>query len=171
MLFTGSSINPTTTSPYFSPLKTLWHKSNRTHLGVGTCFKILKRYLPYLLVKAIFEAVEGGPCNLQSRDLVKLSVGAGDPMHSSRHQWKKQGRREGPYKLRIVNYEQCCGSVTFLVLIRIRGSVPLTYGSGSGSCSFRHWLSRANKKLVLLSRCPQPKIGFVVAYYFQNVFF
>ncbi len=58
-----------------------------------------------------------------------------------------------------------------LVLIRIRGSVQLTYGSGSGSCSFRHWLSRANKKLVLLSRGPQPKLGFVVAYYFQNVFF
>ncbi len=37
-----------------------------------------------------------------------------------------------------------------LVRIRIRGSVPLTNGSrsssGSGSCSFRHWLSRRQQK-------------------------
>ncbi len=28
------------------------------------------------------------------------------------------------------------------ILIRIHGSVPLTYGSGSGSCRFRQWLPR-----------------------------
>ncbi len=34
-----------------------------------------------------------------------------------------------------------------LVRIRIRGSVPLTCGSGSRSCSFREWLSRCQQKL------------------------
>ncbi len=38
--------------------------------------------------------------------------------------------------------------------IRIRGSMPLTNGSGSGSCYFRHWPSRGqqktNKKKVFL---------------------
>jgi hypothetical protein len=37
-----------------------------------------------------------------------------------------------------------------LVRIRIRGSMPLTngYGSGSGSCYFSHWPQDANKKLI-----------------------
>ena len=39
-------------------------------------------------------------------------------------------------------------SVIFLVRIRIHESVPLTNGSGSGSCSFRHWLSRCLQKKV-----------------------
>jgi hypothetical protein len=34
--------------------------------------------------------------------------------------------------------KQCCGSMTFWGRIRIRGSMPLTNGSGSGSCFFRH---------------------------------
>jgi hypothetical protein len=29
--------------------------------------------------------------------------------------------------------------------IQIRGSVPLTFGSGSGSCSFRQWLKMLKK--------------------------
>ncbi len=40
-----------------------------------------------------------------------------------------------------------------LVWIRIRGSMPLTngsgFGSGSGSCYFRHWLSRRQQKTNL----------------------
>jgi hypothetical protein len=51
-----------------------------------------------------------------------------------------------------IAWKQCCGSVTFW--IRIRGSVPLTYGSGfesgsgswPGSCSFRLWPSRCQQK-------------------------
>ncbi len=34
-----------------------------------------------------------------------------------------------------------------LVWIRIRGSMPLTNGSGSGFCYFRHWPLRRHKKL------------------------
>ncbi len=37
-----------------------------------------------------------------------------------------------------------------LVWIRIRGSMPLTNGFGSGSCYFRHWPSRCQKKLICL---------------------
>jgi hypothetical protein len=33
----------------------------------------------------------------------------------------------------LVCHKQCSGSMTFLVWIRIRGSMPLTNGSGSGS--------------------------------------
>ncbi len=32
------------------------------------------------------------------------------------------------------------------IRIRIRGSMPLTNGSGSGSCYFRHWASRCQQK-------------------------
>ncbi len=32
------------------------------------------------------------------------------------------------------------------IRIRIRGSMPLTNGSGSGSCYFRHWPSRCQQK-------------------------
>jgi len=39
------------------------------------------------------------------------------------------------------HWYQCCVSLQF-GLIRIRGSMPLTNGSGSGSCYFRHWPSR-----------------------------
>ncbi len=52
-----------------------------------------------------------------------------------------------------------------LVWIRIRGSMPLTYGSGSGcgsgSCSFRHWLSRCKQKLFFFKS--------FFAYYFLKV--
>ncbi len=41
---------------------------------------------------------------------------------------------------------QCCGSGDILVRIRIRGSVPLTSGSDSGSCYFLQWPSRWQKK-------------------------
>jgi hypothetical protein len=49
-----------------------------------------------------------------------------------------------------------------LMRIRIRGSVLLTYGSrfGSGSCFFRQWLTRCNKK-YLFKTC--------FAYYFMKV--
>ncbi len=45
---------------------------------------------------------------------------------------------------------QCCGSVTFLYgsgsrSVPIAGSIPLTYGCGSGSCSFRQWLLRCQQ--------------------------
>ncbi len=43
---------------------------------------------------------------------------------------------------------QCCGSVTVWVWIRTRGSLPLTYGSGSGSCFLRQWLTRYQLKKV-----------------------
>ncbi len=37
------------------------------------------------------------------------------------------------------------------IRIWIRGSMPLTNGTGSGSCYFRHWPSQdANKKLIFL---------------------
>ncbi len=47
--------------------------------------------------------------------------------------------------------KQCSGSMGFFVWwirIRIRGSMPLTNGSGcgSGSCYFRHWPSRGQQK-------------------------
>jgi hypothetical protein len=59
---------------------------------------------------------------------------------------------------RICNI-QSCGSVTFLVRIRIRGSVQLSYGFGfgSGSCSFRQWLARCQKNIFS-------------AFYFLNVY-
>ncbi len=48
-------------------------------------------------------------------------------------------------------YKQCCESMTFWVwiwiLIWIRGSMPLT--NGSGSCYFRHWPSRCKQKTNL----------------------
>ncbi len=34
-----------------------------------------------------------------------------------------------------------------LIWIRIRWSVSLTYGPGSGSCSFRQWLARCQQKI------------------------
>ncbi len=47
---------------------------------------------------------------------------------------------------------QCCGSMTVLVWIRIRGSIPLTNLSRfeSGSCYFRHWPSRYLQKTNFL---------------------
>jgi hypothetical protein len=50
-----------------------------------------------------------------------------------------------------------------LIRIRIRGSVPLTYGSrfGSGSCFFRQWLTRCNKKSYFFQS--------FFAYYFMKV--
>ncbi len=49
---------------------------------------------------------------------------------------------------------ECCGSMKFLVRIRIQicGSIPLTNGSGSGCwsgpCYFRQWPSRCQKKIL-----------------------
>ncbi len=40
--------------------------------------------------------------------------------------------------------------VRIRILIRIHGSMPLTNGSGSGSCYFRHWLSRGQQKTNFL---------------------
>jgi hypothetical protein len=41
-----------------------------------------------------------------------------------------------------------------VIVVRIRGSMPLTNGSGSGwgsgSCYFRHWLSRRQQKIIFL---------------------
>jgi hypothetical protein len=37
-----------------------------------------------------------------------------------------------------------------LVRIRIRGSIPLTNGSVSGSCYFRQWPSRRQQKIIFL---------------------
>jgi hypothetical protein len=47
-----------------------------------------------------------------------------------------------------ISSQQCSGSVKFLIRIRIRGFVPLDYGSGSysGSCYFLQWLSRCQRK-------------------------
>jgi hypothetical protein len=47
---------------------------------------------------------------------------------------------------------QCCGSMTFWIRIWIRGSMPLTNGSGcgSGSSYFRHSPSFTNKKLIFV---------------------
>jgi hypothetical protein len=45
--------------------------------------------------------------------------------------------------------------------IRIRGSMPLTNGSGSGSCYFRHWPSRCQQKLIFNT--------IFSAYYFLKV--
>ncbi len=39
-----------------------------------------------------------------------------------------------------------------LVWIRIRGSMPLTNGSGSGSCYCRHWPSRCQQKSNFLTQ-------------------
>jgi hypothetical protein len=52
----------------------------------------------------------------------------------------------------ILPCRQCCGSVTFLVQIRIRGSVPQTNGSGSGSgsCYFRQ---RPSRRQQTISKC------------------
>ncbi len=36
-----------------------------------------------------------------------------------------------------------------LVRIRNRGSVPFTYGSGSGYCFFRQWLTKTQRKIRL----------------------
>ncbi len=44
------------------------------------------------------------------------------------------------------------------VRIRIRGSVPLTYGSGS--CFFRQWLTRCQQKIIFFQR--------FFAYYYQE---
>ncbi len=38
------------------------------------------------------------------------------------------------------------------IRIRIRGSMPLTYGSGSGSYCFRHWPSRCQQKTNFLTQ-------------------
>ncbi len=46
--------------------------------------------------------------------------------------------QERRYVQPTVPFLQCCGSMTFLGWIRIRGSMPLTNGSGFGSCFFRH---------------------------------
>jgi hypothetical protein len=66
------------------------------HLGVGSSFKILYGYYMFCLVQAIFVVVKAGPKTLSSWDLVKqqlgLPVGAGDPMHSSRHKSKNRYR-------------------------------------------------------------------------------
>jgi hypothetical protein len=41
-------------------------------------------------------------------------------------------------------FNQCCGSMTFLVRIRVRGSMPLS--NGSRSCYFHHGPSRCQQK-------------------------
>jgi hypothetical protein len=46
---------------------------------------------------------------------------------------------------------QCCVSVTFWVQIRIRRSVPLTNGSGSGSYYFRLCPSKRQQKTIFSS--------------------
>jgi hypothetical protein len=48
-----------------------------------------------------------------------------------------------------------CKPVVKSVNIRICGfvPVPLTYGSGSGSCFFRQWLTRCQQKNNFLSKC------------------
>ncbi len=45
--------------------------------------------------------------------------------------------------------------------IQIRESMPLTYGSGSGSCYFRLWPSRCQQKLIFYT--------IFAAYYFWKV--
>ncbi len=40
----------------------------------------------------------------------------------------------------------------FFVRIQIRGSMPLTNGSGFGSCYFRHWTSRRQQKSNLFKK-------------------
>ncbi len=48
----------------------------------------------------------------------------------------------------FLSAEQCCGSMTFLVWIRIRGFVPLT--NGSGSFYLHHYNSRRQQKTFFL---------------------
>jgi hypothetical protein len=52
----------------------------------------------------------------------------------------------------IISKKQCCGSMTFWgwIQIRIRGSMPLT--KGSGSCYFRHRPSRCQQKTNFLTK-------------------
>ncbi len=78
----------------------------------------------YLLVKAIFVAVEGGPGTLPSWELFKqqlgLPSGVGDPMRTSRHQSKNR------YAWDLINLESIpLGSI---VVFWIR---DILYGSGS----------------------------------------
>jgi hypothetical protein len=65
----------------------------------------------YLLVKAIFVAVEGGPGTVPSWELFKqqlgLPSGVGDPMRTSRHQSKNR-YGVGPYKFGINTSWQYC---------------------------------------------------------------
>jgi hypothetical protein len=53
-----------------------------------------------------------------------------------------------------------------LVWIRIRGSVPLTYGSGfgssSGSCFFRQWLTRSQQKISFFL-----KVSLLIRYFLR----
>jgi hypothetical protein len=62
----------------------------------------------------------------------------------------------------IVSKNQCCGSIWHLLWtrIRIRGSMPLTNGSGSGYCYFHHWPSRPQQKTDFLK-------SFLVNYFLK----
>ncbi len=53
--------------------------------------------------------------------------------------------------LRKVNQCLWIRDILLRTRIRIRGSVPLTYGSGSGFCSFRQWLSRCQQKISIFT--------------------
>ncbi len=64
-------------------------------------------------------------------------------------------------KKRTRKYKSVLRIHDILVRIRVRGSMPLTNGSRSGSCYFRHWPSRRQQKLIL-------KISFS-SYYFLKV--
>jgi hypothetical protein len=69
-------------------------------------------------------AIFTGPGSMKAANICGLiSVGAvsSDPQKYTKVRHKKN---------------QCCGSMTFWVWIRIRGAMPLT--NGSGSCYFHH---------------------------------
>ncbi len=72
------------------------------------------------------------------------------------------------------SFNQCSGIHDILVWIRIRiwirGSMPLTNGSGSGSCYFRHWPSRCQQNTrYFLKSCSAYHFSKVLLHHFSKI--
>jgi hypothetical protein len=59
-------------------------------------------------------------------------------------------------------------SISVFIGIRTRGSVPMDYGSASGSCSFLQWLSRCQHEIVFLLITVCTVLGTVPAIVFKD---
>jgi hypothetical protein len=84
--------------------------------------------------------------------------------HAGQHEWifrQSRALKTNNICLTSLTRIQCSGSMPFWGWIRIRGSMPLTNRSGSGSCYFCHWPSRCQQKLIFNT--------IFSAYYFLKV--